>query len=65
MSGSTFNALGKPLPSVVMNLVQMFVLYLPLAYLGSQLWDVTGIFLGISLSNLAIGVGAFCWNQKS
>jgi monofunctional chorismate mutase len=65
MSGSTFNALGKPLPSVVMNLVQMFVLYIPLTYVGSQLWDIDGIFLGISLSNLIIGVGAFCWNQKS
>lgn len=65
MSGSTFNALGKPLPSVVMNLLQMFVLYLPLAYVGSQLWDINGIFIGVSLSNLAIGLGAFCWNQKA
>ncbi|BAU64853.1 MATE efflux family protein [Stanieria sp. NIES-3757] len=65
MSGSTFNALGKPLPSVVMNLVQMFVLYLPLAYAGSRLLGVNEIFIGISLSNLAIGLGAYCWNQKA
>jgi len=65
MSGSTFNALGKPLPSVTMNLLQMFVLYLPLAYIGSRLWGVNGIFLGVSLSNLTIGLGAFCWNRRS
>ena len=65
MSGSTFNALGKPLPSVVMSLMQMFVLYIPLAYLGSRLWGVNGIFIGVSISNLAIGLGAFCWHRQS
>ena len=65
MSGSTFNALGKPLPSVVMNLLQMFALYLPLAYLGSRLWGINGIFIGVSLSNLIVGLVAFCWNHNS
>lgn len=65
ISSSTFNALGKPLPSLVINLTRMLILYVPLAYLGSRLFGIVGIFTGICFSNLAVGVGAFFWSRKT
>ena len=62
---SAFNALGKPLPSVIMNLTRMLVLYVPLAYLGSWLFGINGIFVSACLSNLIVGIGTFIWNQKN
>ncbi|NEP57650.1 MAG: MATE family efflux transporter [Symploca sp. SIO2G7] len=63
ISSATFNALGKPLPSVVMILTRMFILYVPLAYLGSRLFGINGIFFAACFSNLAVGVGAYIWNR--
>ncbi|NER45218.1 MAG: MATE family efflux transporter [Symploca sp. SIO1A3] len=63
VSSSTFNALGKPLPSLVMILTRMFILYVPLAYLGSKLFGVKGIFFAACFSNLAVGIGAYIWNR--
>ncbi len=65
ISSSTFNALGKPLPSAVMTLTRMFLLYVPLAYLGSWLFGINGIFAAACLSNLAVGIGAFLWNRST
>ena len=65
ISSSTFNALGKPLPSAVMTLTRMFLLYVPLAYLGSWLFGINGIFAAACFSNLAVGIGAFLWNRST
>ncbi|MGK7912726.1 MAG: MATE family efflux transporter [Synechococcus sp.] len=61
---STFNALGKPLPSLAMTLSRMLFLYVPLAYLGSWLFGVQGIFGAACLSNVAVGLGAFVWHSR-
>lgn len=65
VSSATFNALGKPIPSVVMTSVRMFVLYIPLAYLGAHFFGVEGIFAATGLSNLLTGIGAYLWNQRT
>jgi Na+-driven multidrug efflux pump len=65
ISSSTFNALGKPLPSVVMTLSRMLLLYVLLAYLGSWLFGIPGIFSAACFSNFAVGIGAFIWNCKT
>jgi Na+-driven multidrug efflux pump len=60
-----FNALGKPIPSVVMTVARMFVLYIPLAYFGGKLYGVNRIFGAACISNLIVGIGAYVWNQKT
>lgn len=65
ISSSTFIALGNPLPSVVMTIANTLVLYVPLAYLGSRLFGVNGIFAAACISNLVVGLGAFIWNRKA
>ena len=45
ISHTTFNALGKPLPSMLITVVRMLFLYVPLAYLESVLFGINGILL--------------------
>ena len=65
VSSSAFNAMGKPIPSIVMTIARMFVLYIPLAYIGSRIAGPTGIFVAALVSNLVVGIGAYCWNRKA
>lgn len=65
ISSATFNALGKPIPSVVMTSFRMFILYIPLAYLGAHFFGIKGIFAATGLSNLFTGIGAYLWNQRT
>ncbi len=65
IASSAFNTLGKPIPSVVMTVARMFVLYIPLAYLGGRIYGVDGIFAAGCISNLIVGFGAYVWNQKT
>ncbi|MGK7873953.1 MAG: MATE family efflux transporter [Xenococcaceae cyanobacterium] len=63
-SSSSFNALGKPLSALGMSLSRLLLLYIPLAYLGSQLFGLPGIFGASCLSNLAVGLGAWLWHSR-
>jgi putative MATE family efflux protein len=65
VASSAFNAMGKPIPSVVMTVVRMFVLNIPLAYIGSRVAGPTGIFMATLVSNLVVGIGAYFWNQRT
>ncbi|MGC1199692.1 MAG: MATE family efflux transporter, partial [Geitlerinemataceae cyanobacterium] len=65
VASSAFNAMGKPIPSIVMTIFRMFVLYLPLAYIGSRVAGPTGIFAAALVSNLLVGLGAYWWTRKN
>ena len=65
VASSAFNAMGKPIPSIVMTTARMFVLYIPLAYLGSRVAGPTGIFVAALVSNLVVGLGAYGWNRRA
>ncbi|SHJ33985.1 putative efflux protein, MATE family [Dethiosulfatibacter aminovorans DSM 17477] len=54
--GSTvLNVLNKPFHSSTLIVIQIFILYVPLATLGSKLFGLTGIFGALSLSYLISG----------
>ncbi len=52
---SVLNAMNKPLLATGLDLVRVFVLYIPLAVIGSRLAGLTGLFAGLCLANLAAG----------
>jgi len=56
MSSSALNALNKPLFTMAISALRMFVLYVPLALLGSHFLGLKGIFIGASLSNIGAGL---------
>ena len=57
---NVLNVLRKPLKSVGLVFMQMIVLIVPLIYLGSFYYGITGIFVGLVIANLIAGsVGYF------
>ena len=53
---SSCNAIGVPAQALYISLVRLFVCYLPLLWIGSQLAGITGLFIGASLGNFAAGI---------
>ena len=62
-ASSALNGLGKPMLALGMSLFRLLLLYIPLAYLGSQLFGIFGIFGATCLSNGIVGLWA--WFQHS
>lgn len=59
LNSTGLNALNKPLPSSMIAFIRMFVLYVPLALLGSRLFAVKGIFSAAALTNIIASVIAY------
>ncbi|MGB3536459.1 MAG: MATE family efflux transporter [Microcoleaceae cyanobacterium] len=64
VGNSAFNALGKPIPALIMTLTRMIFLYIPLAYLGNWILGLKGIFIAALIANLGVGLGTYIWTQK-
>jgi putative MATE family efflux protein len=62
---ASFNGLGNPMPGVVVSLARIVVLYIPLAIVGMQLFDVAGIFGAYAVANIVSGFGAYAWARRS
>jgi Na+-driven multidrug efflux pump len=56
---NVLNVLRKPLLSASLVFGQMIVLIIPLVYLGAQIWEVKGVFIGLIIANICIGIIAF------
>ncbi len=57
-TSSSYNGMGKPIPSLLMSFMRLIGLFVPLAYLGSIYFGLDGIYAGAALSNLVVGLGA-------
>ena len=53
ISNSTFNAIGRPLPGVVVSLCRMLVFYIGPAYILSAHFGLRGVFFAAMFSNVA------------
>lgn len=53
---SVLNALKKPIHSTGLNVLRMFILYIPLGYVLSLFFDLKGIFAGALISAIAAGL---------
>ena len=62
---SCFNALGQPLPPLVISLARTFACYVPLTILGNMLWGYAGVFLAMAFANVVVGVAAWYWNRHA
>jgi putative MATE family efflux protein len=61
ISTQSFNALGKPLPPLVISINQTLVVYIPLAILGDYLWGYTGIFIAMAVTTILLGAVSWYW----
>ncbi len=64
LSTSSFNGLNKPYPSAVFSIVRMFVLYVPLAWLGAKLFQINGVFLAALIANVFVGIISYRYLLK-
>lgn len=56
LSNSSFNALHKPMIALVLSVIRLFVCYLPLAYIGSLFYGLTGLFIGALFGNVLMAI---------
>jgi len=64
VTNSAFNAIGRPMPAVIITLLRMFVLYVPMAYVGSRWLGPTGIFGAAAIANVVMGFAAYMWTRR-
>lgn len=56
---SVCNALGMPLRALLISIIRLFACYLPLLWIGSQIYGLIGLFCGAFMGNLL--AGSFAW----
>lgn len=59
LTNSSLNALHKPMASIVLNIIRLFILTIPAAYLGGLWGGITGLIIGVSFAAGLAGVIAF------
>lgn len=64
LSSSTFNALHQPLRALRVSLVRLFLLYVPLGWLGNYLFDLKGMFVALVVANALTALFAWFWMLK-
>jgi len=65
LASASFNAMNKPLIAVSLSIIRMFLLYIPLAYLGAHVFGLNGLFAGIALANILAGTVAVLWIRRA
>ncbi len=61
---SSLNAMHKPLTAFYWNFMRLFIYTLPVAWLGSWLYGVEGLFIGITVGNVVGGVLGYLYALK-
>jgi putative MATE family efflux protein len=65
LTNSSFNALHKPMISLVLSVVRLFVCYVPLALLGSYFYGLIGFFIGAAIGNFVMSfISYFLFNKQ-
>ena len=58
---NAFNSLGRPMPPLILSLLQMIVINIPMMLLGDYLWGYHGIYAGSALTSILLAFVAFRW----
>ncbi|MCG6274487.1 MATE family efflux transporter [Vibrio vulnificus] len=64
MLASGLNAMHQPLNAFRWSVIRLFVFTLPAAYLGSWLYDIEGLFIGIAVGNILVGLCSYLYALK-
>ncbi|MFC2092106.1 MATE family efflux transporter [Elusimicrobiota bacterium] len=65
LSVSVLNVIKKPFHAASVTIIQLFVLYVPLAMLGSYLWGVKGVMVSIAVSYSAGGIISYIMMRRT
>ena len=64
VSGSCFVALGRPLPSLILTITRMVVIYVPLALVGDRWFGYAGIFGAGAVANVVVAGASYFWVMR-
>ncbi len=64
LNAASFNALHKPMQASAVNILRMFVIYIPLAILANQYFGLKGIFCATTISSFIAGGISYLWLRK-
>ncbi|MBM7072469.1 MATE family efflux transporter [Shewanella sp. 202IG2-18] len=61
---NVLNAYHRPVSSLVINVSRLFLLMLPMAYLGAVVYGVHGLLLALPVTNILMGVACFVLSKR-
>ena len=61
LTNSSFNAMHKPMSALILSLIRLFVFFVPLSWLGSHFYGLTGMFCAGVVANLITALLAYRW----
>lgn len=64
LGAAAFNAANRPLPGFLLSLLRLAALYVPLAFAGAALFDLTGVFAAAAVANVLGGAVALVWTLR-
>jgi putative MATE family efflux protein len=59
ISSGSLNSLARPMPAMVIGASKSMVVQLPLAYTGSMLFGIKGVFMGMAAATFTVALLAF------
>ena len=62
---NSFNALGKPMPPLILSALQMIVLNIPIILIGDYFWGYRGIYAGGVVTSVVLSVVAWIWLNRT
>lgn len=60
-----FNALGKPMPPLIISALRMIVINIPLALLGNHLFGYKGIYAAGVVTTILLAAASWLWINKT
>jgi Na+-driven multidrug efflux pump len=63
-ASNSFNAIGKPMPGMIIAMTRTILLYAPLAFVLAYAFGIVGVFVAASTANLVAGGIGFLWYRK-
>lgn len=65
LTNSSFNAMHMPMTALNLSVLRLFVLFVPISYLGSVLFGLTGLFVGNVIANLLMATFSYVWFKRA
>jgi putative MATE family efflux protein len=65
LTAAAFNGLKRPFQAAGVAALRLFILLIPLAFIGRELYGLIGLFGGVALGNVLSGTLGFLWFIRS
>lgn len=62
---NSFNALGKPMPPLILSALQMVVLNIPVILIGDYFWGYQGIYAGGVATSIILSIAGWIWLNRT